>query len=468
LRTAEDTSDAIWPSSLRDYQREGVHFLLSHESALLADEMGLGKTVQVSVALSLLYQNTSAGRTLIVVPASLSLNWEREIMRWAPRLSVRRVEGSTRDRLYQYRLPYKILIASYEQLRSDARKVSSLVRFGVLVLDESQRIKNPDSSTALACRIIRRDRSWALTGTPIENSVDDLVSLFRFVRPGLLQLGMTRSEMHNLMQPHFLRRRKSEVLQNLPPIITQDLPLELTGHQREVYDDFWLKRDSLLPKGEGAQETHLFALITKLKQLCNYDPASQESSKLEALKLIIEGLAPDDKLLIFSQYVETLQWLATKINGLAPCEVFHGGLSQADRDEVLSRFRQSSGSRVLLISLRAGAVGLNLQEATSVVLFDRWWNPALEAQAINRAHRFGREKVLQVFRFLVEDSIEERIAEVLSHKTSLFETYVDEAENAEIPRLTRADLLTILGFSDSQEKFGAKAQVGTGKDERHD
>ena len=460
-------SEASSPS-LRDYQWEGVHFLLGHESALLADEMGLGKTVQVSVALSLLYQNSDAGRALIVVPASLSLNWEREIRRWAPRLSVRRVNGPAYDRLYQYRLPYKILIASYEQLRSDARKVGSLVRFGVLVLDEGQRIKNADSSTALACRIIRRDRSWALTGTPIENSVDDLVSLFRFVRPGLLQSGMVRSEMHSLMQPHFLRRRKSDVLQNLPPIITQDLPLELTGHQRESYDDLWLRRGNLLPKGEGTQETHLFALIAKLKQLCNYDPESQESSKLEALKLIIEGLASDDKLIVFSQYVETLQWLVTKINVLAPCEVFHGGLSQEDRDDVLSRFRQSSGPRVLLISLRAGAVGLNLQEATSVVLFDRWWNPALEAQAINRAHRFGREKILQVFRFLVEDSIEERIAEVLSNKTSLFETYVDEAENAEVSRLTRADLFAILSFSDSPGEFGANTQSGTGKDDRRD
>lgn len=467
MPTAEDALDAMDPSLLRNYQWEGVHFLMSSKSALLTDEMGLGKTVQVSVALSLLYKNPDTGRTLIVVPASLGLNWEREIRRWAPRLSVRRVEGSAIDRLYQYRLPYKVLITSYEQLRTDARKLSSLVRFGIVVLDESQRIKNADSSTALACRIIRRDRSWALTGTPIENSVDDLVNLCRFVSPGLLQVGMTRSEIHTLMQPHFLRRRKSEVLQNLPPIITQDLPLELAGRQREAYDDLWLERGSLLPEGEDAQETHLFALITKLKQLCNYDPVSQESSKLEALKLIIDGLTSDDKLLVFSQYVETLQWLANKIGNLIPCEIFHGGLSQVDRDEVLSRFRKSSNPQVLLISLRAGAVGLNLQEATSVVLFDRWWNPALEAQAINRAHRFGREKILQVFRFLVEDSIEERIAEVLSHKTSLFETYVDAAENAEVFRLTRTNLLKILGFSKELEKLGAEAKISARKDIGH-
>jgi SNF2 family DNA or RNA helicase len=211
--------------------------------------------------------------------------------------------------------------------------------------------------------------------------VDDLLSLFRFIRPGLLHLGMTRFEMHELMQPHFLRRRKSEVLQSLPPIITQDLPLELTGRQREAYNDVWLNHRRFLIGSENVSETHLFALITKLKQLCNYDPVSQESSKLEALKLIIEGLTLDDKLLIFSQYVETLQWLFAKIRHLVPCEVFHGGLSQMDRDDVLSRFRQSSGPRVLLVSLRAGAVGLNLQEATLVLLFDRWWNPALDQSA---------------------------------------------------------------------------------------
>ena len=165
LPTAERIPNLVQATLLRDYQWEDVDFLLGRKSGLLADEMGLGKTVQVSVALSLLYKNYDAARALIVVPASLGLNWEREIRRWAPRLSVRRVEGPATDRLYQYRLPYKVQITSYEQLRVDARRLSSLVRFGVVVLDESQRIKNADSSTALACRIISRDRSWALTGT---------------------------------------------------------------------------------------------------------------------------------------------------------------------------------------------------------------------------------------------------------------------------------------------------------------
>jgi len=434
------------PSPLRPYQWQGVHFLLNQGSGLLADEMGLGKTVQAAVALSLLLPSCERGRTLVVVPASLRLNWERELSSWAPNLSVRRLQGDAEDRFALYRLPVSVLIGSYEQIRDDALVLSSEVRFDVVILDEAQRIKNAGSDTAVACRILQRDRSWALTGTPIENVVEDLVSIYRFVHPTLLNLAMSRPEMHERMKPFFVRRRKHDVLQELPPIIVQDMHLELTLQQREAYDQIWMSRHKQASAGpRGVSETALFALLTKLKQLCNFDPESGESAKLEALKLIVEGLSsPGDKLIVFSQYVETLQWISSRLDTQVPREVFHGGLREDAKEAVLKRFKQETGPRVLLMSLRAGALGLNLQEASSVVLFDRWWNPAIEEQAMHRAHRFGREKVLHVLRFLVVNSVEERIARVLDEKRGLFEQYVEDAESASMPVLSRDALMRIL------------------------
>jgi len=444
--------DLNLPSPLRPYQWQGVRFLLDQGSGLLADEMGLGKTVQVAVAFSLLLPSCKRSRALVVAPASLRLNWERELFKWAPNLSVRRLQGDAEDRAAQYQLPVNVLIASYEQVRDDALNISSEVRFDVVVLDETQRIKNAGSDTALACRTLRRDRSWALTGTPIENRVDDLVSIYRFVYPTLLNLAMSRPEIHARMKPFFLRRRKHDVLPELPRIIIQDIPLELSPKQREAYDMIWMSRyERIKESKQGASKTMFLALITKLKQLCNFDRESDESSKFELLQVMIDGLStPDDKIIVFSQYVETLKWLFSHLDTQIPCDIYHGGLREDEKSQIIERFKHKNGPRVLFMSLKAGGVGLNLGEASSVVLFDRWWNPAVEEQAMQRAHRFGRERVLHVMRFLVTDSIEERIAEVLEDKRELFKQYVESAESAEMPIVTRDELMRILQLTESE------------------
>lgn len=432
--------------SLRPYQWRGVHFLVRQKSCLLADEMGLGKTVQVAVALSLLIPKSKYGRSLVVVPAALRINWEKEIDKWAPKLSVRRLRGDAKERFANYRLPINVLIASYEQIREDALSLSDLVHFDVVVLDEAQKIKNINSKTSLATRILQRDRSWAMTGTPIENSVQDLYAIFRFVKLNLLNQAMNKAEIHRHMKPYFLRRRKNDVMKDMPPIILQDIPLELSPKQEEAYMNVWNNRYELIKKGKSRiSSVDIFSFITKLKQICNYDIESGESSKVEALKLIIDNLsAKEDKLIVFSQYVETLKQISEEINGKIAHEIYHGGLSEDARNSMITRFKEEEGPKVLLMSLKAGGVGLNIQEASSIVLFDRWWNPAVEEQAINRAHRFGRESVLQVFRFIVVDSVEERIISILEEKKDLFEQYVNKAEIAVIPRLDLNDLMKII------------------------
>lgn len=433
------------PGILRTYQFEGLEFLLQRESALLADEQGLGKTVQVSVALEVLFCRGQLTRALIVVPASLKMNWDREINRWAPTLSVQRVRGNAADRLAWYNLPLNVLIVSYEEIRLDAMVFPTDVKFDVVVLDEAQRIKNADARTALACTSLRRGRSWALTGTPIENRVDDLLSVFRFVKRDLLSASLSKSEIHSHMQPFFLRRRKKEVLPELPPIIDQEVVIQLQGRQRKAYEHAWSHRWDGDDGQLAAPEVSMFALITRLKQLCNYDPVSGESAKLDVLQDYLDVQeAVDDKVIVFSQYVETLRWLAANQSAL-PCEIYEGGLTQSERDAVLDRFRKQPGPRMLLISLRAGGVGLNLQEASTVILFDRWWNPALESQAIQRAHRFGRDRPLHVIRFLVSDSIEDRIDTVLKEKQALFDKYVETADNALLPQVSRQLMEVLLG-----------------------
>ena len=427
---------------LRPYQREGASFLFHRRSALLADEMGLGKTVQAAVALEAL--KGIYHRVLLVTPASLCLNWVRELETWAPSIVVRRVVGDAHDRQLTYRLPIQVLITSYEQLRADIDFIASSFEFDLVILDEVQRIKNVDSTTSLACRRIRRRGSWGLSGTPLENSVDDLLSIFRFLAPQLLYPGMSRDEIHLTMQDHFLRRTKAQVLSELPPIIVRDIRLELGTYQRQVYELVWSERLSRLDQQHSfTRAASMLALLTHLKQICNFDPITGDSAKWDALQNLLELIEHNrGKVLVFSQYVETLEWLSNRLT--IAHEVYQGGLSADHREQMIGRFRQRPGPRAMLVSLKAGGVGLNLQDASTVILFDRWWNPAVEHQAVQRAHRFGKQTPLEVIRFIVEDTIEERIAEILEYKASLFNEYIEDAPTVPAERLSDQDLRRIL------------------------
>ncbi|MDE0300038.1 MAG: DEAD/DEAH box helicase [Candidatus Poribacteria bacterium] len=437
------------PSELRPYQWEGVRFLVENDGVLLADEMGLGKTVQVAVSLEILRRRQQLTRALVVVPASLKLNWESELRRWAPSLSVQRVRGDSSTRRAYFLLPIIVLVASYEELRLDIMDFASEVTFDVVVLDEAQRIKNPDSKSSLACRLLNRTRSWALTGTPVENKIDDLVSIFRFVKIGALRQGLSRTEVHSRMRPHFLRRSKKDVLRDLPPIIDQELPVELEGDQLDAYLQVWHSRLQSVGGNTQDSSANLLSIITKLKQICNYDEVSGQSAKLNALLGILDShIQTGEKTIVFSQYVETLRWLASKLTNI-PLAIFHGGLDEVQRDEMVRKFRAQRGPFCLLMSLKAGGVGLNLQEASTVILFDRWWNPGIENQAVQRAHRYGRESPLHVFRFLVVDTIEERISDIIQKKQELFENYVESADFGTPPTLNNELLKHILDVPDS-------------------
>jgi SNF2 family DNA or RNA helicase len=409
------------------YQLEGVAFLMPRHSALLADEMGLGKTIQTILALRLLLQAGLVRQALLVCPKPLVFNWCRELHSWAEDLPFEVIGGSLNARRTAWRVssaPLKIV--NYEVLTRDAEIVDSDdVRFDLVILDEAQRIKNRESKTAIVTRRLRRSRSWALTGTPIENKPDDLVNLFAFIDPDRVPPDTPAKNLPALTADCILRRVKEQVMSDMPPKIVQDVALELTPAQRESYklaeSDGVVRLNEL---GDTITVQHVFELVMRLKQICNFDPLTGESAKLEQLVADVAEVAESGrKAIVFSQWVSPLEQIARALSEYGAM-MYHGKIPQAQRVPTLDRFRDDPDKHVLLMSYGTGSVGLNLQFTNYVFLFDRWWNPAVEDQAINRAHRLGQKAPVFVKRFVTQETIEGRIADVLDRKRRLFEELI--------------------------------------------
>lgn len=449
------------------YQLDGVAFLYPRRHAVLADEMGLGKTMQSITAVRLLAHSGQVRRVLLICPKPLVTNWERELSLWAPELSVVTVEGSPARREYAWRESSAVVtIANYETIvrdqeiicgeRAESGSESPLtwqcpLRFDLVMLDESQRIKNSRGATHQAVRSIARDRSWALTGTPIENSTDDLAGIFDFVAPGTIHPGMKPRAMGRAVSDSVLRRTKDRVLSDLPPKLIRDEQVELTADQWATYQR--AEQDGVVKLGDLGDELtihHVFELVLRLKQICNFDPVTEASSKAERLEAELEECAASGrKAIVFSQWVESIGKLERRLARFGPL-AYHGRTPHAQRDAVIERFRSDPHRHVILMSYGAGSVGLNLQFASYVFLFDRWWNPAVEDQAINRAHRIGAAGPVTVTRMTVAGTIEQRIDEVLAQKRELFNS-VFESDSA--PRsygLSRGELLALFNLQSPQ------------------
>jgi SNF2 family DNA or RNA helicase len=413
------------------YQMEGIAFLMPRHAAILADEMGLGKTVQTLLALRLMFHTAMIRNALLVCPKPLVNNWMRELRTWAPDLPFEVIAGDASARRFGWsgsKCPLKLV--NYELLTRDAELAADeSVRFDVVVLDEAQRIKNRESKTAQAVRSLHRDRSWALTGTPIENSTEDLVNLFAFVDEGRIPAETPARRLSALIGDSILRRVKEDVLKDMPPKTIRDVTLELTPAQKDAYQ--LAEKDGVIhlnELGDTITMQHVFELVMRLKQICNFDPRTGQSAKLEQLVAdIAEVAASDRKAIIFSQWVEPLLRIAEALDEHGPLQ-FHGRVAPRDRQEVLDRFQKDPRCHVILMTYATGSVGLNLQFANYVFLFDRWWNPAVEDQAINRAHRIGQKAPVFVTRFIAQDTIECRIAEVLERKRELFNELVSQNE----------------------------------------
>ncbi|MHB8508129.1 MAG: DEAD/DEAH box helicase [Candidatus Dormibacteria bacterium] len=458
-------------AELRPYQRRGLAWLVAMcELGLggcLADDMGLGKTVQV-IALHL---QRGAGPTLVVCPASLLGNWERELRRFAPELPVRRYHGGGRhlDDIAED----EVVLVTYGVVRRD-RADLALPPWGLVVADEAQYVKNPLSRSARELRHIPSAVRVALTGTPVENRLSDLWSILDWTAPGLLGSlpafrrevaipierygdSAVRDRLARVVRPFLLRRRKidPEVAPELPPKTEMDRVVPLTSEQATLYEAVVREALDEIQTSEGmARRGLVLKLLTALKQICNHPaqylkqrhPLAGRSGKLAALEELLEIIVDaGDSALVFTQYVAMGRLLEAHLRGLGiPTLFLHGGIPPRRRDDMVEAF-QAGDAPVFLLSLKAGGVGLNLTRATHVLHYDRWWNPAVEDQATDRAYRIGQDRPVQVHRLVTEGTIEDRIAALLRSKRELAEAVVGAGE-AWISELSNAELAELVSL----------------------
>lgn len=470
---------AALAARLRDYQLRGLDWLVRMTSlglgCCLADDMGLGKTVTL-IALHLHRRGdpATAGPALVVCPTSLMGNWQREIERFAPGVPVRRFHGSRRD--LEGLADGEFVLTTYGTMRLDARRLAE-VAWGMVVADEAQHVKNPYSATARQLRSIGARARVALTGTPVENNLSELWAILDWTTPGLLgRLGTFRARcaqaaesgrdpaaaerLARLVGPFVLRRRKSDpgIAPELPPKTETDHAVSLTVEQTALYEALVRETLAELSGAEGmARRGLIMKLLTGLKQICNH-PAqflkedhprtAGRSGKLELLdELLGTILAEGASVLVFTQYVRMARLIEQHLAARGVrSHLLHGGTSVAEREAMVRRF-QAGEVPVFLLSLKAAGTGLNLTRAEHVVHYDRWWNPAVEAQATDRAYRIGQDRPVQVHRLIAEGTVEDRIADLLHRKRELADAVLGHSEAAltELTDDELADLVELRG-----------------------
>ncbi|WP_415306154.1 DEAD/DEAH box helicase [Clostridium perfringens] len=471
-------------AELRPYQKEGFKWINEITDlgfgGVLADDMGLGKTLQIIAFL--LSQKKS--KSIVVVPTSVIYNWMDEFEKFAPSIRVGLVHGSKskRDKVLRdfkrglgikieeenlkeksYE-KYDVLLTTYGTLKNDEKAYENL-SFDYCIIDEAQNIKNPSAQATLSVKNIKSRCNIALTGTPIENNLMELWSIFDFVMPGYLFTKerfrerfildeSNLSELKSLITPFILRRLKEDVLSELPEKLEKKYLVEMKGKQKQLYS-FYVKaiknqlNENKSSEKSGRDKINLFAYLTKLREIC-LDPSlvvpdyTGESSKLTVVKEIVKDASESGKkILLFSQFTSVLQKIEEDFKKEDISYLYlDGGTSAKDRVERVKKFNEDSNIKVFLISLKAGGVGLNLTSASMVIHFDPWWNPAVEDQATDRAHRFGQENKVEVIKLVAKDTIEEKIVLMQEDKRELIQSLMDgkTMDGKGLKRLTEEEI----------------------------
>ncbi len=453
-------------ANLRDYQIEGFEFLKTLANygfgGILADEMGLGKTVQ-TISFLLSEKNK---QSIVITPTALIYNWKSEFEKFAPDLKVGIVYSSKEKRLKtlkQYK-DYDVILTTYGTYKNDMEDYKNL-KFDYLIIDEAQNIKNPDSAITHAIKKIDAKSKFALTGTPIENNLLELWSIFDFVMPGYLYSKLRFEKifvnddknlelLKKMIKPFILRRRKKDVIDELPDKIEQKFYVELDKEHKKVYNTFlnMLKRQIVETNSDNVT---LFSYLTKLRMLSispelvvkNY---KGKNSKLEMLIKIIKS-SKDRKILVFSQFTQVLELIATRLEKEnIGFNYLDGKTNARKRLELVDDFNINKSKKVFLISLKAGGTGLNLTSASMVVHFDPWFNPAVEDQASDRAHRIGQKDIVDVVKLISKDTVEEKVEAIKEYKKELADEIINLnlKENESIKKLSRNEIIDLFEIMD--------------------
>jgi len=442
---------------LRDYQAEGYSWLsiLSKYGmgGILADDMGLGKTIQV---ISLIKADKSEQPSLVVCPKSLVFNWISEFSRFDGETKVIEIYGPDSKRTERISaIDYHkkaVYVTSYESLRNDISKYSGEFNYGIL--DEAQYIKNVHALKTKSVKELKVRHRFALTGTPIENNVVDLWSIFDYIMPGYFEeLSKFRdsdtADIARKAGPFILRRVKEDVLEDLPPKYERLLTAEMPVGQRKVYDAFRLEARNMLDGGKKAFD--ILPSLTRLRQIC-VDPGmfvenyTGGAGKLELLRTMIpEYLEKGHRILIFSQFVKALESVRSLLEELGISTYFLSGDTPAkQRVEMMDLFNNGSGTDVFLVSLKAGGTGLNLTGADTVIHLDPWWNVAAENQASDRTHRIGQKRNVEVIKLIAEDSIEQRVVELQDIKKEVISQVISD-DDGSVTSASLEDIAFVLG-----------------------
>jgi SNF2 family DNA or RNA helicase len=463
-------------ANLRPYQTEGIHWLERlremYLNGILADDMGLGKTLQAIVAITQTHNKDKSATSLVVCPTSLLYNWQEEILKFNKRLKVLIVDGipNQRKKVISKVTDYDVIITSYTLMQKDVDQYKK-VNFSYLILDEAQHIKNRGTRNAKSVKILNASHRLILTGTPIENSLDELWSLFDFLMPGLLSSFERFSEKYvrsvkeehqtnieylkRKVSPFILRRMKVDVLSDLPPVSEVLYHCQLANTQKQLYHSYAESAKDELVKlverdGFDKVQIHVLATLTRLKQICCHPaifakerPEEGDSAKYEMLLELLEGLIEGNhKTVIFSQYTRMLNIMRE--------DFIQKGIKFASLDgttknrlQIVKDFNQNKDIVVFLVSLKAGGTGLNITGADTVIHYDMWWNPAVENQATDRVHRIGQTKNVTTYKLVTKNSIEEKIIDMQQRKRGLVKKVVSCDDEA-LAKLTWEDVLELL------------------------
>ena len=474
-----------FPHKLFNYQVEGIKFLISKEFALLADQMGTGKTVMSITAMRILFLKGKIKKAVVVVPSNLISVWEDHLLKWSPELVFLTLNENKISRKQLYTKDAHIYLISYDTLKNDYKFSKDILKnfskdLDLIILDEAHNIKNPDALKTRAVKFVSKNSKirWALSGTPLQNNLKELLSLYQFLNPQFkIEKKLTEEEAKELIKPVMLRRLKKDVLKDLPEKLPPEIErFDLSPLQQAEYDYVLGKETERLQeiydrfRGDKnfrfIMKQNLIQSIQKLRQICNFPTKGIDSPKMERLReMVVELIKDGEKIVVFTNFVKAgvekiVKNLSFYIN---PDYIvtYHGSMKPEEKKEAVNQFRNNDKKYVFIGTLGSAGEGLTLVESSYAVFFDLHWNPAKIWQAEDRVHRIGQKNKVNIYSFVMKNTVEEKIVQKLEEKRKMIDNVIDGIESKESEIITIEDLIDFVGLKTYKEDADALQNEGS-------